>query len=232
LLERCANPHQWDHRADETGWSGVGNPLRFVEPAKNAAHPPKVSDPSAPPRSPESALIDFGVFVAGPYAVEAAGRLRCRRHPGGAADGRSTLSGERTIISANHGKRSICIDAKSEAGRALVAVLCKDADVVFAQFQARRRRSAVPRSAFSARPQSCGGDLETTAYGATGPKSPAPGFDMVMQAHCGLGVSRGRTDIPLCCARRWFDFATARRIRRRRACWSASGETKSGRRLP
>ncbi len=123
--------------------------------------------------------------------------------------GRSTLSGERTIISANHGKRSICIDAKSEAGRALVAVLCKDADVVSHNFRpgVGDRLCLDRRSLRALNPAVV--TLETTAYGATGPKSPAPGFDMVMQAHCGLEYRAGGTDNPpLCCRSPLVDFAT------------------------
>ena len=119
---------------DETGWSGVGSPLRFVESAKNAAQPPKVSDPSAPPLA-GIRVIDFGVFVAGPYASKLLADYGADVIQVEPPTGRSTLSGERTIISAIHGKRSICIDAKSEAGRALVAVLCKDADVVSHNFR-------------------------------------------------------------------------------------------------
>ena len=51
--------------------------------------------------------------------------------------------------------------------------------------------------------------LETTAYGATGPKCLAPGFDMVMQAHCGLEHRAGGTgNPPLCCRAPLVDFAT------------------------
>jgi crotonobetainyl-CoA:carnitine CoA-transferase CaiB-like acyl-CoA transferase len=51
--------------------------------------------------------------------------------------------------------------------------------------------------------------LETTAYGATGPKSHAPGFDMVMQAHCGLEHRAGGVgNPPLCCRAPLVDFAT------------------------
>jgi crotonobetainyl-CoA:carnitine CoA-transferase CaiB-like acyl-CoA transferase len=193
---------------DETGWSGVGNPLRFVESAKNAAHPPKLSDRSAPPLA-GIRVIDFGVFVAGPYASKLLADYGADVIQVEPPKGRPTLSGERTIISAIHGKRSICIDAKSESGRTLVAVLCKDADVVSHNFRpgVADRLGLDRRSLRALNPAVL--ILETTAYGATGPKSLAPGFDMVMQAHCGLEHRAGGSgNPPLCCRAPLVDFAT------------------------
>ena len=193
---------------DESGWSTVGNPLRLAESAKNAAPSPKASDPSAPPLA-GIRVIDFGIFVAGPYASKLLADYGADVIQVEPPAGRSTLSGERTIISANHGKRSICVDAKSGAGRALVAVLCKDADVVSHNFRpgVADRLGLDRRSLRALNPAVV--TLETTAYGAAGPKSHAPGFDMVMQAHCGLEYRAGGTgNPPLCCRSPLVDFAT------------------------
>jgi crotonobetainyl-CoA:carnitine CoA-transferase CaiB-like acyl-CoA transferase len=193
---------------DESGWSMVGNPLRLAEAATNPARPPKVAEASAPPLA-GIRVVDFGIFVAGPYASKLLADYGADVIQVEPPTGRSTLSGERTIISANHGKRSICIDAKSEAGRALVATLCKEADVVLHNFRpgVADRLGLDRRSLRALNPAVV--TLETTAYGSTGPKSCAPGFDMVMQAHCGLEYRAGGAgNPPLCCRAPLVDFAT------------------------
>jgi crotonobetainyl-CoA:carnitine CoA-transferase CaiB-like acyl-CoA transferase len=193
---------------DESGWSMVGNPLRLAESATNLARPPNVADASAPPLA-GIRIVDFGIFVAGPYASKLLADYGAEVIQVEPPTGRSTLSGERTIISANHGKRSICVDAKSEAGRALVATLCKDADVVLHNFRpgVADRLGLDQRSLRALNPAVV--TLETTAYGSTGPKSCAPGFDMVMQAHCGLEYRAGGAgNPPLCCRAPLVDFAT------------------------
>ncbi len=193
---------------DQSGWSMVGNPLRFTQSAAMRAPAPTAADTSAPPLA-GIRVIDFGIFVAGPYASKLLADYGADVIQVEPPTGRSTMSGERTIISANHGKRSICIDAKSAAGRALVATLCKDADVVLHNFRPGvAERLGLDRQSLRARNPSVV-TLETTAYGSTGPKSSAPGFDMVMQAHCGLQQRAGGAgNPPLCCRAPLVDFAT------------------------
>ena len=193
---------------DEFGWSMVGNPLRLAESAMNAPRAPKVADAAAPPLA-GIRVIDFGIFVAGPYASKLLADYGADVIQVEPPTGRPTLSGERTIISATHGKRSICIDAKSAAGRTLIATLCKDADAVLHNFRpgVAERLGLDRRTLRALNPAVV--TLETTAYGPTGPKSPAPGFDMVMQAHCGLEHRAGGTgNRPLCCRAPLVDFAT------------------------
>jgi crotonobetainyl-CoA:carnitine CoA-transferase CaiB-like acyl-CoA transferase len=193
---------------DEFGWSMVGNPLRLAESVVNAPRTPKVADAAAPPLA-GIRVIDFGIFVAGPYASKLLADYGADVIQVEPPTGRPTLSGERTIISATHGKRSICIDAKSAAGRILIATLCKDADAVLHNFRpgVAERLGLDRRTLRALNPAVV--TLETTAYGPTGPKSPAPGFDMVMQAHCGLEHRAGGTgNRPLCCRAPLVDFAT------------------------
>lgn len=193
---------------DEAGWSTVGNPLQFAESAHGITRPAKAADAAAPPLA-GIRVIDFGIFVAGPYASKLLADYGADVIQVEPPAGRSTLSGERTIISANHGKRSICVDAKSEAGRAIVAKLCKSADVVLHNFRpgVAERLHLDRNSLRRINPGIV--TLETTAYGVTGPKSQAPGFDMVMQAHCGLEYRAGGAgNPPLCCRSPLVDFAT------------------------
>jgi crotonobetainyl-CoA:carnitine CoA-transferase CaiB-like acyl-CoA transferase len=193
---------------DDAGWSSVGSPLRLTASASSEPPSAKVSDTGAAPLA-GIRVIDFGVFVAGPYASKLMADYGADVIQVEPPTGRSTLSGERTIISANHGKRSICIDAKTEAGRSTVAMLCGGADIVLHNF-----RTGVPDrlglDQATLRKINPGlVTLETTAYGATGPKSRAPGFDMVMQAHCGLEHRAGGVgNPPLCCRAPLVDFAT------------------------
>jgi crotonobetainyl-CoA:carnitine CoA-transferase CaiB-like acyl-CoA transferase len=191
----------------EDGWSVVGNPLRLAESAAIRAEP-TVGDSSAPPLA-GIRVVDFGIFVAGPYASKLLADYGADVIQVEPPAGRSTMSGERTIISANHGKRSICIDAKSESGRLLVATLCKNADVVLQNFRPGvAERLGLDRCSLRAGNPGVV-TLETTAYGPIGPKSSAPGFDMVMQAHCGLQHRAGGAgNPPLCCRAPLVDFAT------------------------
>ncbi len=194
---------------DEAGCSAVGSPLRLAEASANPAPPrAKVSDTSAPPLA-GIRVVDFGIFVAGPYASKLLADYGADVIQVEPPTGRSTLSGERTIISANHGKRSICIDAKTESGRSTVAMLCGGADIVLHNFRpgVSHRLGLDQATLRKINPGLV--TLETTAYGATGPKSHAPGFDMVMQAHCGLEHRAGGVgNPPLCCRAPLVDFAT------------------------
>jgi crotonobetainyl-CoA:carnitine CoA-transferase CaiB-like acyl-CoA transferase len=196
-------------------------PPTVADAAAIRARPPTVADASAiragtPPVADASApplagirVIDFGIFVAGPYASKLLADYGADVIQVEPPAGRCTLSGERTIISANHGKRSICIDAKSASGRVLIATLCKHADVVLHNFRpgVAERLGLDRRSLRAQNPAVV--TLETTAYGSIGPKSSAPGFDMVMQAHCGLQHrAGGEGNPPLCCRAPLVDFAT------------------------
>jgi crotonobetainyl-CoA:carnitine CoA-transferase CaiB-like acyl-CoA transferase len=193
------------------GWQGAGNPLRITPiPAPPTALPERLR--AFPPGSPPLAgikIIDCGIFVAGPYASKLLadyGADVIRVEP---PTGRSTMSGERTIISANFGKRTICVDAKSEDGRAILAMLCQHADAILHNFRpgVSDRLGLDQKTMRRINPGLV--TLETTAYGATGPKAAAPGFDMVMQAHCGLHYRAGGTGNPPLCSRTpLVDFAT------------------------
>lgn len=193
------------------GCAGVGSPIR-VRPAAGGPTPLperlRHYDEAAPPLAGVR-IIDFGIFVAGPYASKLLadyGATVLRVEP---PSGRSTLSGERTIIAANHGKLAICVDMKADEGRAIAASMCAEADIVLHNF----RPGVAERLGFDQKilrginPSLI--TLETTAYGPTGPKALAPGFDMVMQAHSGLQYRAGGIgNAPLCSRSPLVDFAT------------------------
>ena len=193
------------------GCSGVGNPIRIAHVAGPPTPLParmRDYDEAGPPLA-GIRIIDFGIFVAGPYASKLLadyGASVVRVEP---PSGRSTLSGERTIIAANHGKLAICVDMKADAGRALAGRLCGEADIVLHNFRPgvaerlgfdRKRLNAINPGLIT---------LETSAYGPTGPKALAPGFDMVIQAFSGLQYrAGGHGNTPLCSRSPLVDFAT------------------------
>ena len=96
----------------------------------------------------------------------------------------------------NRGKRSICIDLKSEAGRGVLYRLVEDADVVVENY-----RPGVAKR--------LGADYETlkeispnlvycsvSAYGQEGPYRSKPGFDPLLQARSGAMAYQGGATRP------------------------------------
>ncbi|GLR67025.1 hypothetical protein GCM10010909_17060 [Acidocella aquatica] len=192
------------------GWQGVGSPLRISRAVVPQPLPERL--PPLPPGAPPLTgikIIDCGVFVAGPYASKLLadyGADVIRVEP---PAGRATMSGERTIISANFGKRTICVDAKTTGGRAILAMLCRHASAVLHNFRpgVSGRLGLDQTTLRQINPGLI--ILETTAYGGSGPKAAAPGFDMIMQAHCGLQHRAGGAGNPPLCSRTpLVDFAT------------------------
>jgi crotonobetainyl-CoA:carnitine CoA-transferase CaiB-like acyl-CoA transferase len=196
--------------ADAAGVRSVGNPLRVtpVEGTGGAPAPLPPLETGAPPLA-GLRIVDFGMFVAGPYASKLLADYGADVISIDPPRGRPTLSGERTIISAFHGKRSICVDAKAENGWDVITLLCRDADVVLNNFRpgVSTRLSLDPPTLRTINPDLV--TLETTAYGPSGPKALSPGFDMVMQACSGLQYRAGGIDnSPLCSRTPLVDFAT------------------------
>ncbi|UZW57522.1 CoA transferase [Sphingobium sp. JS3065] len=190
-------------QVDPEGWEYVGNPIRgdFV-PASFGVQParPIEPDPCGPPLA-GFRVMDCGIFVAGPYTAKLLGDYGAdviRVEP---PSGPATLSGERTIISANIGKRSIRIDAKTPDGRTVISRLCQRADIAMNNFRpgVSSRLGLDQQTLRGVNPHII--TLETTAYGPEGPKASAPGFDMVIQAHCGLQVRAGGAGNPPLCTR-------------------------------
>jgi crotonobetainyl-CoA:carnitine CoA-transferase CaiB-like acyl-CoA transferase len=127
-----------------------------------------------------------------------------------APSGSPTLSGTRTVISANYGKKSVFLDAKSEHGREWIGRLCGGADVVISNFRpgVAKRLGLDPESLRKTNPQLI--SMEVSAYGATGPDAGMPGFDMVIQARTGMEArAGGRGNGPMCSRTPVTDFATA-----------------------
>ncbi|HEY8767394.1 MAG TPA: CaiB/BaiF CoA-transferase family protein [Dehalococcoidia bacterium] len=139
-------------------------------------------------------VLDLTWVLSGPFAAMiladmGADVIKVERPPYGDV-GRSTAPyiGEESayFFSVNRGKRSICIDLKSEAGRDLFLRLAEKADVVMENYtpgtmdrlgigyEALRARN--PRLVYSA----------TSGFGQTGPDRERPALDIIVQGMGGI----------------------------------------------
>lgn len=92
------------------------------------------------------------------------------------------------FLTLNRGKKSVCVDLKSEAGRLVFLDLVRKADIVFDNFSVGvTQRLGIDHAALSAvnpRIITC----SVTGFGQTGPDNARPAFDQVVQA-MGGGMS-------------------------------------------
>lgn len=95
------------------------------------------------------------------------------------------------FVSVNSGKRSIALDLKQEEARLIVAGLAARADVIIESFAPGvAARLGIDHDALV-------GDRDDAIYcsisgwGQRGPKSSAPGYDAILQAHSGLMAMNG-----------------------------------------
>jgi len=140
-------------------------------------------------------VLDLSQGVAGPYCATVLGLQGARvtkveppegdwvRLLGGGRDGLTALA-----IVSNLGKRSLCVDARTPAGRAIVARLAAQADVLIENF--RPRVMAQLDLAYEA----LAADnrrlvyLSISAFGDSGPWVDKPGTDSVLQAYTGMAA--------------------------------------------
>lgn len=140
-------------------------------------------------------VADLSENLAGPYCGQVLGDLGAQvvkvERPGSGDPARAwgpPFWGEAATIflSANRGKRSICLDLKTSEGTAALEALLSRSDILLQSFRtgviealgfgyedvARRH----PRLVY----------VSVAAYGARGPLAQLPGYDPLMQAHAGL----------------------------------------------
>jgi len=130
-------------------------------------------------------LADFGaqtIKIEPPKVGEGTRKLLAQ-DPENSVDGMGAY-----FLTLNRNKRSVCIDLKSDQGRALVHRLAKKADVVFDNFsRGVTKRLGLDHETLSAinpRIVTC----SVTGFGETGPSPDRPAFDMVAQG-IGGGMS-------------------------------------------
>lgn len=90
------------------------------------------------------------------------------------------------FLSVNRNKRSIALDLKTERGRAVVHRMAKTADVAIESFGTgvaeRLGIDAPTLQAINPRLIHC----TISGFGRTGPMGTAPGYDVILQAFCGI----------------------------------------------
>jgi crotonobetainyl-CoA:carnitine CoA-transferase CaiB-like acyl-CoA transferase len=154
-------------------------------------------------------VIDFGNFIAGPFASKLLADLGADVIKVEPPTGLANLTGLRNAWSCNRGKRSIVVDMKTPEGQEIVRALCRSADVAQHNFRVgvAERLGIDPNTLRGLQPNIV--TLETSGYGSSGPKSTEPAWDMIMQALCGLEArAGGQGNPPLWYRSALVDYAT------------------------
>ncbi|MFA5630658.1 MAG: CoA transferase [Porticoccaceae bacterium] len=156
---------------------------------------PFMAEPSPAPRKPAGAAgeqplsgvraVDFGAFVAGPYASIILADLGSEVVKVEAPAGDPNRSIFRSYSPVNRGKRAITVDMKNPEGIKLAQELCLSGDVVTSNFRTgvSSRLGIDPNTLHENKPELI--VLESPGYGSKGPLAERAAFDMVMQALCG-----------------------------------------------
>jgi crotonobetainyl-CoA:carnitine CoA-transferase CaiB-like acyl-CoA transferase len=146
-------------------------------------------------------VLDLTHMLSGPYGAMLLADLGARtikiEPPGGGEKTRQLLAGSKEysrqgmgayFLTLNRSKESVCVDLKSEAGRAVFYDLVRKADVVFDNFSAgvtkRLEIDHAKLAAINPRIITC----SVTGFGETGPEPDRPAFDQVVQG-MGGGMS-------------------------------------------
>lgn len=140
-------------------------------------------------------VLDISQGLAGPYATQMLSMLGATvlkveppqgdwgRLMGLSREGHSTLS-----VSANWNKRAICVDAKTEDGKAVLKRLASQSDVVVESF----RPAVIDKMGLgydvlqALRPGIIMGSI--SGFGRSGPYAGRPGSDSILQAVAGMSV--------------------------------------------
>lgn len=165
----------------ESGERIAANPLQIVATVDGSGLAME------PVPSPLSGLrvLDFGSFVAGPYASVFLAELGAEVIKVDGISGDPARMVFRSYAPVNRGKRVITLDLKSESGREIAARLCDSADIITNNFRTGvSERLGLDHKTLQQRRQNQV-ILECPGFGLTGPKAADAGFDMIMQALCG-----------------------------------------------
>ena len=148
-------------------------------------------------------VLDLSKVLAGPLCAQYLGDLgadvikvetvgqgdETRGWPPFPAPGLGTV-----FLSANRNKRSIAIDMKTEEGREIVHALAKSADVAIESFGTgvaeRLGIDAATLRALNDRLIHC----SISGFGRSGPLKNSPGYDVILQAFCGIMSMTGDED--------------------------------------
>ena len=148
-------------------------------------------------------VLDLTRVLAGPYCTMFLGDLGAEvvkvEQPGVGDDTRGWgppfAGGESAyFLSVNRNKKSITIDLKSKVGAALIRRLAERADVLIENFRpgAMDRLGLGEKELRATNPKLIYASL--SGFGADGPMSDAPGYDLIVQAWGGLMSITGMPD--------------------------------------
>lgn len=138
-------------------------------------------------------ILDISQGIAGPYCAhilwqQGADVIKVDPPAGDWGRHVGVVRGEHSALSIayNAGKRGVCIDAATDAGKALLFDLALRADIVVQNFRPQvAERLGVGYAALSARNPALV-YVSISGYGAHGPYADHPASDSVMQADSGL----------------------------------------------
>lgn len=158
-------------------------------------------------------VLEIGAFIAGPFGTMQLADLGAEvikiENPDGGDPIREAgpfVAGESTaFMLLNRNKRSLCVDLKSEAGRAVLTELVADADVLVENL----RPGVMSRLGFGyadvheLNPRTV--YVSASGWGQDGPLASLPGLDIMAQARSGLMSVTGMPDgdpvkvgVPVC----------------------------------
>ncbi|MEU2428439.1 CoA transferase [Streptomyces sp. NPDC007861] len=151
-------------------------------------------------------VVDLSIAMAGPLAAMRLGDLGAdvvkveppdgewqRRAPAGGAEG---VELNASFLSLNRNKRSLAVNLKTEAGRAVVRDLARSADVFLQNYRpgVAERLGMDYASIREVNPAIV--YVSVSGYGDTGPYAARPGQDLLLQALTGAMYSVGRDGDP------------------------------------
>ncbi|MFC0407040.1 CaiB/BaiF CoA transferase family protein [Roseomonas elaeocarpi] len=151
-------------------------------------------------------VVSFNHFLAGPLAAQILADLGAEviavEPPGGAFHRNWAVAGHFVggqsvnFLSTGRNKRSLAVDVKHPEGRAVVARLLREADVVMENF----RPGTMERMGFGHEALRAGNPrliyAAASGFGSSGPYRDRPGQDLLLQAMSGLAARSGRADGP------------------------------------
>lgn len=160
-----------------------------------------MNKPSATRMTPlkDITVLDLSKVLAGPLCGQYLGELGARvikvEPVGTGDDTRAWLPQDAgqsaTFLAVNHNKRSLAVDLKSDAGRAVVHRLAQQADVVLQGFGGKTAARLGVDYDTLAQLNPTLIYCEISGYGREGPMGDEPGYDVMLQAFSGMISTMG-----------------------------------------